>query len=276
MNHTTASPLASKPLGFKPLALKPLAFKPLVFTPPPANAAAHARLSPSASLRWLGCPASIKLSEQIPERGAGAAAQAGTLMHTVIERRLHGGHHLTRDELQVLQQLGVSELRARQIVDQSVQAARKALAKYDLREMLTERRVDPGARIGRSDLWGTADLIGACATRRILLVGDHKTGKSPVGAEGNTQLLCYVAGALDLLSFEPELIVIGVFQPPVYGSEPCLWEVDLQTVLAFEHVVRAQAALTDQPDVAPRPSEQACMWCRARAICPAFSHPDWQ
>jgi hypothetical protein len=69
--------------------------------------------------------------------------------------------------------------------------------------------------------------------------------------------------------------VLAILQPPVWGDQPCVWETDLATLHAFEAYARTQAALTDSQNVSPNPSEAACQWCRARAVCPAFTHPDW-
>ena len=237
--------------------------------------AMHARLSPSAAGRWLSCPASVRLSEQVPERPAGPAAQAGTVMHSGFERALLGEGHLTASELEALKQLGVAPERACQMVDEGVSAARALLSRYRLTEFLTEHRVNPGARIGRTDFWGTADVVAACERQGVLLVTDFKTGRVPVPPEENAQMLAYAAGSLDLLTFQPSRIVLAILQPPVWGDQPCVWETDLATLHAFEAYAQTQAALTDSPNMALNPSEAACQWCRGRAVCPAFSHPDW-
>jgi Protein of unknown function (DUF2800) len=141
---------------------------------------AHARLGPSSSSRWIQCTASIRLSENLPESVTGPAAAAGTLMHAVFERLLLNQGHLTTEEIEELSMLDVGEQRARLIIDQGVQAARQTLAHYRLSEFITEVRVNPGHRIGRDDFWGTADLVAADAQRRILMVGDLKTGRGRV------------------------------------------------------------------------------------------------
>ena len=230
---------------------------------------AHARLGPSSAHRWIRCPASIRLSEQVPTRASGSAAAAGSLMHSVFERRLLGQSDFFNSEIQALAEFDVGEARARQIVDQAVVAAYSALAQYGITEYLTERRVNPGELVEREDFWGTADLIGANQANQTLLVGDLKTGRGRVEVEFNDQLLSYALGCLDLLDFEPERIVLAIFQPPLLGDRPALWETDAKTLRDFQVFVARQAALTDQIDLAPTASEEACMWCPARAICPA-------
>ena len=233
--------------------------------------AAHARLGPSSAHRWLRCPASIPLSDQLPPRPSGAAAAAGSVMHTVFERRLLNQHDFTHDEIELLAQFDVTESRARLIVDQAEQAARAALHQHGLVEFLTEIRVDPGAVIGRTDFWGTADLIAASPHTETLLVGDLKTGRGKVEPEFNDQLLAYGLGALSMLKFTPRRILLAVFQPPVYGKRAAVWETSPDVLSDFADYARERAQLTDSSDTAPAPSAEACQWCPAKAICPAHA-----
>ena len=43
----------------------------------------HALLSPSSAHRWLACPASIRLSAQLPEPPTTPAAQEGAIAHEI-------------------------------------------------------------------------------------------------------------------------------------------------------------------------------------------------
>jgi len=190
-------------------------------------------------------------------------------MHSVFERRLLGTGDFDAQELLALSELDMSEVRARLIVDQGVRAAHTALAKYQITEFLTERRVNPGDLIERDDFWGTADLIGANSSTKTLLVGDLKTGRGRVEVEFNDQMLSYALGALDLIEFEPVLIVLAIFQPPLLGERPALWETDPVTLREFQVFAARQAALTDHANLAPNPSDDACAWCPAKPCCSA-------
>ena len=229
----------------------------------------HARLGPSSAHRWLRCPASIQLSEQVPHRESGSAAAAGNLMHSVFERRMLGTGDFLAQDLLALAELDMSEVRARLIVNQGVEAAHTALANYQITEYLTECRVNPGDWVEREDFWGTADLIGANSKSKTLLVGDLKTGRGKVDVEFNDQMLSYALGALDLIDFEPEHIVLSIFQPPIFGSRPALWQTDPVTLREFQVFAARQAELTDYPNLIPNPSDEACAWCPAKTICPA-------
>lgn len=189
-------------------------------------------------------------------------------MHTVFERRMLGGKDITSGELAVLAELDVGEKRAKQIINDSTKAASSLMRRYGMREFLTETRVNPGERLGRVDFWGTADLIAADLATLTLLVGDLKTGRGRVDVEFNDQLLSYALGALDLVDFVPDRVVLAVFQPPVAGDKALVWETDVGTLDEFAQYARARAALTDDPTNPPTPSREACMWCPARGVCP--------
>lgn len=231
--------------------------------------AAHARLGPSGAHRWLRCPASIPLSEKLPPRSGGAAAAAGTVMHAVFERRLLDKHDFTCEEIDLLAQFDVVEWRARMIVNQAEVAARCVLKENNLTEFLVETRVDPGAVIGRTDFWGTADLIAADKSTSTLLVGDLKTGRGRVEVEFNDQLLAYAVGAEVLLDFTPRRVLLAIFQPPVYGTRAAVWETTTETLSEFSRYAGERARITDSKLVVPTPSDEACQWCPARAVCPA-------
>ena len=193
-------------------------------------------------------------------------------MHTVFERRLLNRHNFTHDEIESLAQFDVPESRARLIVDQAEVAARSTMQQHGFVEFLTETRVDPGAVIGRSDFWGTADLIAADPHTATLLVGDLKTGRSKVEPEFNDQLLAYGLGALSLLKFTPRRVLLAVFQPPVYGTRAAVWETTPDVLSEFANYARDRAQLTDSAATVPTPSVEACQWCPAKANCPAHAN----
>ena len=229
----------------------------------------HARLGPSGAHRWMNCPASIILCEQIGERPSGSAAAAGNVMHDAFERKMLSQGDFTQEEINQLGTYDFGEKKARLIVNQAVEAAQKLLDGFGITEFLCEQRVDPGKSMGRSDFWGTADLVGANESNKTFLIADLKTGRGRVNPEGNHQMLCYGLGGLALLDFVPERIVLAVIQPPLLGSSAAVWVTDIQTLNEFKQFASTQAALTDDPNCQPNPSAEVCQWCPAKSICPA-------
>lgn len=233
----------------------------------------HARLGPSGAYWWMQCQWGIQMQDkQIPgmsEPTSNPAADAGTCMHEVFERVLNGGDHLRPEEIEYLDTLDFGEKYCRKIIDQGVEAAQKTMRQFRTREFVTETRVNPGARIGRNDLWGTADLIAANERKRILVVGDLKTGRIKVDARRNKQMMIYALGALEEITFEPRDIILSIFQPPHYGNRAKHWATSIDVLHDFEKKVAHAAALTNNPRVQPNPSEEACRYCPVKKICPA-------
>ena len=232
----------------------------------------HARLGPSGAHRWMGCPLSVRLSEQVEAKPAGIAAAAGNIMHTAFERRMLRQGDITQQEILELGFLDVGQNKATLIVDQGAEAAFKVLARFGIEDYLCEQRVDPGQFIGRTDFWGTADLVGANKSNKTLLVGDLKTGRGRVDPQFNEQMLSYALGALTLIDFVPNRIVLAIFQPPLLGATAAVWVTDLQTLDKFKEFARTQAALTDDLECQPNPSAEVCQWCPAKSICPAHQN----
>ena len=56
----------------------------------------HAKLSPSASKRWLACPGSIRLGADMPNQSS-AAAEEGTQAHALAESILLGNEIIPDD-----------------------------------------------------------------------------------------------------------------------------------------------------------------------------------
>jgi len=231
----------------------------------------HARLSKSASHRWILCPASVRLSEQVPERPSGPAAKAGTIVHAEFERIARGGtRELDHAVIAAVEELGYSGDWAREQLKTSLTALGRLLQRYGITHIALEHKVSAGKRIERADLWGTCDVAGLNEAGDVLLISDLKTGRGFVDPMGNTQLGLYALGVLAMLD-EPERVkrVVLTILQPIIARDALVWECSLEELLAFEETVRAAAAMTDDPEVEPNPGPEQCRWCPARKVCPA-------
>lgn len=239
----------------------------------------HAKLSASASAQWSQCPGSLPLSESWgAEDTAGAAAQEGTNLHSVLELCLLKG--ITPAEVKLSCGFTCNEEQA-----EAVQACIDYV-KAIKGSVLTEMRVAYGERMGLSDelAFGTADVIILDGT--TVHVIDAKFGRSPVGVFENTQIAAYGVGvedALSLLGDEVENISLHIIQPRVGELDHSFaWTLTSEELNEFflerlakpaKLVLKAEEELTEPPsrewvEKYLHPSTEACKWCRIKTVCP--------
>lgn len=159
-------------------------------------------------------------------------------------------------------------------VNHYVQAVRK---QAEGGTQLVEQRIPITAYTGEPDASGTADAI-VITPDGELQVHDLKYGMTPVSAEENKQLMLYALGAVDEYSIATEIRSVRLFihqprvQPP--GSE---WSCDLDMLQSFGQQVKERSfhalQVLNIEDPAAyihhlRPSDDACRWCKAKALCP--------
>lgn len=238
----------------------------------------HAVLSPSSAERWVHCPGSVVLSAGIVDESSDYADE-GTAAHEVAAWCLVEGTDASRyvgrpvavrdkqvevtDEMAIAVQMYVDTVR-----DYATGA-----------ELLVEQRVPIEHITGEAGACGTADAL--VFRDGELQVHDLKFGRGvKVDAEENLQLVLYALGALREYEalFGPFGHVRLVIHQPrlVHLSE---WAVAVDDLRFFaeqlaggaENVRRANEASADETGLYLHPSEKACRWCRAKAVCPALA-----
>ena len=197
----------------------------------------HAFLSPSGSSIWLNCPASLRLSEGLPDT-SNAASELGTKKHQTAEEMLLGldvTHKEFADDVQPY-------------VDFVQRETHPAMHWH----RMIERRVHL-----TDECYGTADIVATRGMHDAKVI-DLKTGRIPVSAENNTQLAIYAAAVAK--EFNVPLVHTIIWQN---GQESRSALVEADFVAIERRVLEAQA----QVDTAkPFPGEH-CTWCKARAVC---------
>ena len=224
-------------------------------------------LRPSAAARWIACPASVQLSAKMPKGEAGAAAQRGTAIHSLSESCF-----LTSSTPEEWLDIEVEGIRMDQ---DAITYARKHLDYIECEELrlgnvFVEQFVtayeSPAVRVA-----GTADVLGWSDDTGEFIVGDLKTGRGWVDADSD-QMRIYALGGMRLAKKQFKSVTMTIVQP-VHGvnRSHTMTVPDLLRWEAQVLIPAIQAAMATTAEAVP--SEAACQWCPAKAICPAHIEP---
>ena len=234
----------------------------------------HAKLSSSASKRWLGCPGSVKLSEHYPN-GSSIYADEGTIAHGMAEGMISKDDKLVQKyEVEAAKfygehpELNGTFLEMKMIlqpyVDYVFEEYAAQVHEDGAAQLMTEERVDLTEYIPGG--FGTSDVVILRQGRLHII--DLKYGKGvSVSAEDNPQLKLYALGTLarfDML-YDIEDVVMTIYQPR-------LDNVSTDTIKAKdlyawgEEVIKPGAQLALSED-APVHAGDWCQFCAARYDC---------
>ena len=223
----------------------------------------HAKLSASGSHRWVTCPGSVKAEDGRPDTSSPSAAE-GTMLHELAEHCLSDGLNPFDFEGKPLPGFTDTFFTREQceVVNEYVTFV-KSLGGHQS----YENRVDFSDWV--PDGFGTADAI--IFNGGTLHVVDLKTGRGVrVDALENTQGLLYALGAYAANEFiyDIQRVTITIVQPRLDHIDE--WTISVEGLLKWGEWLKQKAedALADN---APRvPNENACQFCKARAVCPAL------
>ena len=233
----------------------------------------HAKLSSSASHRWMNCPGSVKASECFPASSS-IYADEGTLAHEAAEQLIQTGKITPAHKGKITkfykehQELGGDADQVAKTLEPYVEFVHE--------ELQDAKRTDPGAQLlteQRVDL--TPWIPGGFGTTDVAIIGgktlhiiDLKYGKGvPVFAEGNSQLRLYALGTLDLLDtiYDIETVKMTIYQPRIDNVSSD--SIPAETLKAWgEDEVKPAAALA-LTDNAPMAAGDWCQFCPARQSC---------
>ena len=237
---------------------------------------AHAKLSPSSSVRWIQCPASVREVEKLPQDQEEPSPYAleGTYAHLLGEIRARREFGLSTEEEY---RSGLKEWE-RLVTDEDTRSEmEKHIDGYI--DLIRERMAQPGAALfveqqmdsGVEDVWGTSDAV--VVTPSTVEIIDLKYGQGvPVQAKGNPQLRLYGLGALGTyggLLGATEKVSMTVYQPRV--GNVSTETLSTGALLLWRDEVAAPAAQEALHGRSPRfgPSESACRWCPVAGVCSA-------
>lgn len=234
----------------------------------------HARLSPSSAERWISCPASVTMAEQVhtPQVDSPYAAE-GTTAHALAEIEasiafglIDGPTYTARyDEWRATVDAPTAAEMHRH-ADAYVELLGERMALYPGSQLLLEQRLNTGV----PGCWGTSDAV-IVSPQHVEIV-DFKYGAGlAVEAEGNPQLRLYALGALDTygdILGDTEVVRMTVHQPRMHHV--LTEELTPAELRAWRTTVVAPAAVLVNSEEPPfGPSEAACRWCPVSGKCKA-------
>jgi CRISPR/Cas system-associated exonuclease Cas4 (RecB family) len=225
-------------------------------------------IRPSGIGRTIACPASVRLSAQVPYQESGEAAKIGTAIHALAE-------HCFKDQSDPMLLVG-TVVEGITMTEENCDFAKQYLDAifniYNEVEWACEGEVEkflpyqdtPAYKCG-----GTADFIGISTSRRKLIIADLKTGRGYVDADSE-QLKLYALAAMESggLYKDIDTIELQIIQP--HHGEVRKHTMTTQELVDWEHYI-LQPAIENvlNPLFPPVPSDSACQYCAAKTICPA-------
>lgn len=235
---------------------------------------AHARLSPS-NTRWPKCPGSVR-EEAAYEDVSGEAAIDGTGSHLLLELCLQNGVRAETYDGQIIGanhednpmgwMVSLERIeRVQECLDYVHRRSNELAAQHPNATSISvypESKSNPGAHIGCDDWYGTCDITIEVIYDDVigfLEVIDYKDGRGYVKVEGNTQLISYLCGKLDM-SGGISPCRVTIVQPKTSQSVRYEDMVVGDIRAKFKELTLA-AERTDDPD-APLIAGDHCTWCK--------------
>ena len=225
----------------------------------------HALLSASASKRWIACPPSARLCEDIPDQTSEYALE-GTECHELCAYLVEKA--LGRDVLDPTSSLTK--------YDDEMQRCAEEYASYVLEQyekakeyckdpkVFIEQRVDFSRWVAEG--FGTGDAI--IVSDKLLQIVDYKNGLGVlVEAEENSQMMCYALGALEAFDgiYDIETISMTIFQPR--RDNVSTWSCSKEALLFWAETVLKPAADMAYAGKGEYQIGDHCQFCKVKATC---------
>lgn len=234
----------------------------------------HAFLSASGAHRWLTCPPSARLEEQMPDIES-EAAKEGTLAHELAEMKVKNYFYTTDFGNRKLKN-AIKKLKENPLWQEEMMHHTDTYLDY-IKEIALPLPSRPYVVIEQQvffnqyvpEGFGTADCI--MLQGETLYIIDFKYGKGvPVSAEKNPQLMLYALGAYDTykILYHIQKIHMSIVQPRLPDGITN-WECSLEELLDFGAYVKKRAALAMDGKGEFSPGTHTCRFCKARSQCRA-------
>lgn len=229
----------------------------------------HSLISPSGASRWAYCAGSVRLTMNDKDTTS-EAAQRGTDIHQLGEGMLNGKEYITNSSVIRDGEHEEGMFYAGKPMIEEASAYHdyvRALMVGPHSELFVESKVDI---LPQYDVSGHVD---ACVIdETVLHVIDLKTGRGPVSAENNSQMMMYAIGLYDEheMFYDIEKIHLHIVQDNDYVHNTNSWECSVDDILDFKAWITERARLALQEDSVCTPSQSACQWCSHAPKCKAL------
>lgn len=231
--------------------------------------ARHALLSASSAARWLNCPRSVRLTEDLPELGTSPYAAEGTLAHAIAETLLRG--YLQDGNVENIQRhtdWSQSDYWYEGMIEDVMPYVEYVITAYETHgeaaSLDLETRLDFSAYVPHG--FGTGDAVIACDD--VLEIVDLKFGKGVlVDADHNPQLMLYGLGALLAYDYIYDISTVRmtIVQPRL--DHVTTFEMKATDLLDWaENTVKPIAKLAYEGKGGQNPGAW-CRWCKLKATC---------
>jgi len=225
----------------------------------------HALLSPSSSERWISCPPSVRMSEDIEEKPSEYAAE-GTAAHSLCEYKLH--ELLGYEQLDIRENLDYYNKEMEDCTEEYRNYINELLTVHDGRKplMFVEQRVDFSRFVKEG--FGTSDCI--IIDNDTIYVVDFKYGTGvKVDALNNTQMMIYAIGALEMFDgiFDINHVVMTIFQPRLNNIS--IFEMTKGELYNWAFTVLKPAADMAYQGAGEFQCGEHCRFCKAKSNCRA-------
>lgn len=211
-------------------------------------AKAHAKFSASGAKRWIECPGSVQLSENLPSIET-SWAREGTLAHEVLEAVL------------LKKQLPIDA--SPEMVEYAQFAARFIADLNPGAPILVEEKVS--LEHIHPDTFGTLD-VAIVEHFGTLSIVDYKYGVAPISPVENLQLIYYALGVAYQYGYNFVDVNLWIIQPRV-TFDPAMWPLPIAKLVSYEEIFKIAIARSYM-----YPEEykegQWCHFCKAKNLCP--------
>ena len=227
-------------------------------------------LSPSAAARWIACPGSHYVAQQLPRLPSSPAAEEGTLAHAFAAWALYQAVLITYPDAELVSPSPPEPeeaLATEEMLSGAQTYAVAVLAELDGHGGLVAYGIECDVTGYSGMVKGRADFV-AWAADHTAFVADYKYGGEPVPAQDNPQLTIYARCVAEMRTCSD--VHVGIIQPRAATADllpvAAAWATaDLAGDGLSESVARAYEA---DAGTLRTPGEH-CRWCPARAVCMA-------